>query len=1013
MAERVSRSAVFLTIVTTDYWPRAATLAASLQEAYGGEADLLALHVGDPPATPFPAQPGLRMVELHELALPSLWDMAFRYDKGAFANALKPFFIAHILETLKASAVVFLDADTLIFDRFDEVHADLADGRAAIILTPHFDRPQERVREPLEIDLLRAGVMNGGFVAVSSAASARDFLAWWSGHLLTDCRYELEAGYYGDQHWLALVPALFDDVQVLRHRGYNASYWNYPDRRPREADGRWWVEGAPLRFYHFSQWRLEQGESVADCMRRLYWSDDPDLELLLRRYRDRWLEKRDLLPERLRSARYPFATFLDGSPIPKIVRDAYGRSHPSRSCDRDALFGEGLALVMGRAVDVPVFPGVPVTELYRHIWRSRPDLHHHDLATREGQRGFLRWLLEHGAVDYDLPQEALAPAWLSLAGERAGGHPVRILLQQAAATHAGLRAKRATIGDLSSHAAHLLRLFTQALGAVVPSSEPIEGGAGFFRAVDALKQRISHSREAVEARSAFTEIEAHGRYLAGKLGLDYPDFLEDPTPIEDVMLEADAILNGCSVLAASIEREAERAAEAAASSLLPSSEREGAETGDDLPAGLPAWAAAQFADLAAIDPHLDAAIGRMTPGTAVSRMRPPEHPLQRCLEANQDVLAPAPLAVIGLGGPGGSMSGFDGHALVRGAQDALGVDNVLVWSFADGPGGPIAGLPDATRVFARERWEPYLSGPQCAAFARAFLATAQPRFIVNGHCRVLWDLFRDYGKPLSATSRLSAVLSTVAGPGAPAGFAASHLLEAMPHLAAVYVDSAHAKAMLQRRFAFPPSWSEKIQVLYQPVTAGEAPPPRPGPGDRPRIAWAATGGEPRPELLVEIAAASPAFAFEAYGLAPDAVVLERFALANLRDAGRAASPEAWLARGFDAFVSTACDGDLSPLLLTAGAMRIPIIAASAGGVAEAVTRERGWPIDADAEADAYRDALTAALTDAEGRRRKVAAMAQHVERTHSRRAYALRLKELRVFHDGAALAGALRSRAAI
>ena len=33
-----------------------------------------------------------------------------------------------------------------------------------------------------------------------------------------------------DQRWLDLVPALFDDVHIVRDPGCNVAYWNLPER---------------------------------------------------------------------------------------------------------------------------------------------------------------------------------------------------------------------------------------------------------------------------------------------------------------------------------------------------------------------------------------------------------------------------------------------------------------------------------------------------------------------------------------------------------------------------------------------------------------------------------------------------------------------------------------------------------------------------------------------------------------------------------------------------------------
>lgn len=529
-------------------------LHASLKEVYGDEVPFAALCIADPDHGPPADAAGFEAVTLADLDLPTIWDMAFRYEKGAFANALKPFFLRHLLTERGPPWLVFLDADTLVYSRFDEVHALLDGDGAAIVLTPHIERPQPRIREPFEIDLLRHGVTNGGFVALAPDRRAHEFLDWWAEHLKTDCRYEPERGYYGDQHWLDLAPALFDGVQLLRHRGYNAAYWNYPDRAPRAIDGRWMVGPDPLRFYHFSQWRLERGETVDESIERLFSSGGPDLRGLLNDYHDRWSAAAERGPPRLGAPGDLFATFGDGSVIPKAVREAYARLNPPRAWTRERLFSGGLALVMQPSSEVPAFRGLEMTDLYFSIWRSRPDLRQFDVFTRGGQLAFIRWLLAHALADYGLTDQMLAPARASLARDADRADSPGALLRRVAEAHGGLRNGGATIKEVAAGGAALLALFAEAVAAGPDRAGAIGRGADFFAAIEAIRAEAGDRLDAAEVRHALGEIEGHGRYMSEKLDAVRRGPPSDGGRLECRMIEADAILNGCTVLAGLLER---------------------------------------------------------------------------------------------------------------------------------------------------------------------------------------------------------------------------------------------------------------------------------------------------------------------------------------------------------------------------------------------------------------------------------------------------------------------------
>jgi hypothetical protein len=80
------------------------------------------------------------------------------------------------------------------------------------------------------------------------------FARWWNDRLLDYCYDDMPNGMFVDQRWCDHVPALFDRVKIIRDPGYNVASWNLSTRTVTvEKDGRITVNGAPLRFWHFTK----------------------------------------------------------------------------------------------------------------------------------------------------------------------------------------------------------------------------------------------------------------------------------------------------------------------------------------------------------------------------------------------------------------------------------------------------------------------------------------------------------------------------------------------------------------------------------------------------------------------------------------------------------------------------------------------------------------------------------------------------------------------------------------
>jgi hypothetical protein len=101
---------------------------------------------------------------------------------------------------------------------------------------------------------------------VRNRNEGKAFANWWNDRLLKYCHDDIPSGLFVDQRWCDHVPALFDNVKIIRDPGYNVASWNISHRYIRfNSEGDLLVDESPLRFYHFTKI-----ESVGYTMTQLY-----------------------------------------------------------------------------------------------------------------------------------------------------------------------------------------------------------------------------------------------------------------------------------------------------------------------------------------------------------------------------------------------------------------------------------------------------------------------------------------------------------------------------------------------------------------------------------------------------------------------------------------------------------------------------------------------------------------------------------------------------------------------
>jgi glycosyltransferase involved in cell wall biosynthesis len=251
-----------------------------------------------------------------DLPIPEPRWFHFKYSILELSTAVKPYAFEALFDAHSFDRILYLDPDIKVYSPLDRVTQAL--DSANIVLTPHLTGALDDDRIPGEIDILRAGTYNLGFIGVRRSAESAAFLSWWRQKLYDRCVVDVARGLFVDQKWIDLVPGMFDGVSIVRDPGYNVAYWNLGHRVLSRSESGYEVAGSPLSFFHFSGYDPSQPEKLSRHQNRFLVQDLPEAtQQLLLAYRDELLAAEYLTCQKWP---YSFATFHNGVPIPDMGR---------------------------------------------------------------------------------------------------------------------------------------------------------------------------------------------------------------------------------------------------------------------------------------------------------------------------------------------------------------------------------------------------------------------------------------------------------------------------------------------------------------------------------------------------------------------------------------------------------------------------------------------------------------------------------------------------------------------
>ncbi|AWV99360.1 glycosyl transferase [Arcticibacterium luteifluviistationis] len=228
---------------------------------------------------------GLNILEVDKIGIEAFDDMCERYDITELNTAVKPFYFNYFLTSRPdVDNFYYIDPDIEIFDKFTGIEASLS--KYDIVLTPHFCTPVYDNYSRTEQEMFVNGIYNLGFLAVKRSKSTSEFMNWWMIKLRTECYMDIQKGMFVDQLYCNMVPLYFDNVFIEKSPAYNIAYWNLHERTVSEKNGKYFVNGEPLIFYHYSGMNANDPNNISRWQDRFDIAKRPDLAPLFKSYRE-------------------------------------------------------------------------------------------------------------------------------------------------------------------------------------------------------------------------------------------------------------------------------------------------------------------------------------------------------------------------------------------------------------------------------------------------------------------------------------------------------------------------------------------------------------------------------------------------------------------------------------------------------------------------------------------------------------------------------------------------------
>jgi glycosyltransferase involved in cell wall biosynthesis len=193
--------------------------------------------------------------------IPDEGGMRKRYSVIEYCTAIKPSILISLSREFPRTTLHYFDPDIAALGDLKALR-HFATQHSFTVL-PHMTTPTEDAFHLSQLDVLRAGVYNFGYVGWNPEKGGQEMIRWWQRRLNKDSRIALAEGIFVDQSWGVLLSAS-PNAGVFRDLAYNVAYWNLHEREITWTEsGHYLCNEAPLQFFHFSGFSPDKPDTLS------------------------------------------------------------------------------------------------------------------------------------------------------------------------------------------------------------------------------------------------------------------------------------------------------------------------------------------------------------------------------------------------------------------------------------------------------------------------------------------------------------------------------------------------------------------------------------------------------------------------------------------------------------------------------------------------------------------------------------------------------------------------------
>jgi hypothetical protein len=242
--------------------------------------------------------------------------------------ALKPWLLRYVLRHYPVENVIHLDADTLVVNSLNPV-SEMLDSHP-IVLIPQITRPAPPPFSGELMGATKVGIFNTGVVGFNHSPEALAILDWWCERTHRYASKDVADATFTDQLWVNVVPALFDNVGILRNNAFNLLPDLYEYVSLEATNGELLVDGIPLSVIHFNTLKVDRNPEADLYPSVCDWSEvlHPIIIKLSHDYIAKLKENKVFDTDYWT---YTYSTFNDGIKIPAAARSLWRRADNPRA----------------------------------------------------------------------------------------------------------------------------------------------------------------------------------------------------------------------------------------------------------------------------------------------------------------------------------------------------------------------------------------------------------------------------------------------------------------------------------------------------------------------------------------------------------------------------------------------------------------------------------------------------------------------------------------------------------